>query len=455
MTTPNLADIIILEKRGKCDKLERLLLNDLFLWKNKRNRRPLILTGSRQTGKTWLLKEFSNSYFEDSLYIDLKKNPKVISLFDDSVTPRRTMEILGALFGKLIEPYRTLLILDNIHKLPNFEKVLTRFSEDASQYLICCATNHQNILDETNSFLVLNLNPLNFEEFLLANGEAGLIDFFKSGALTDIPKLIENKLLDQLKLYFIIGGMPSSVNTWIETRDFIEVEQTLSAILELYKEDINSSLDTVLIPKINSVWQSIPKQLAKDNRKFMYGSVRPGARAREYQEALDWLLSNAYGTSVFAIKDAASIESLELPLFDKKSFRVFFPDVALLRLAYQIPYSIIKFQDKIFRDYNCALTLQFVFQELVGKFSSNNINYWTSGATAEIDFIFQYNQHRYPFEININDNLKARSIRIYQERFAPKRMIRTSISSLRIKDSFINIPLHLLFNLENYLLNYL
>ncbi|WP_162300635.1 ATP-binding protein [Anaerosacchariphilus polymeriproducens] len=432
--------------------MERLLTNDLFLWKNKRNRRPLIITGSHQVGKTWLLKDFSESYFEDSLYIDLKKNYKVKSLFDDTISPRRSIEILGALFGKVIEPYKTLLILDSIERIPSFEKVLKKFYDDASQYLICCSTTYQNINNDSGCFHILNLYPLNFEEFLLANGEDDLVDFFKSGALAYLPKLLENKLIDYLKLYFIIGGMPASVNSWVQSKDLSDVECTLNDILNQFVSDFETLTDNKLKSKINYVWRSLPKQLSKENRKFMYSTVRPGGRAREYEEGLEWLLNHSYATPIWARKDTTTANDCKV---DLKSFRVFLPDIGLLRMIYQIQPSLIESQNKIFQDHNYSLTLQFVFQELVTKLPIENINYWSSGATAEIDFLFQYNQIIYPLEINVYDNLKARSTRIYEERFHPQRVLRVSLSPLRIKNSFVNIPLHLLFNLENYFLNLL
>lgn len=445
-------DIIILEKRGKCDKLDRLLTNELFLWKNKRNRKPLIITGARQVGKTWILKDFSDSYFEDSLYIDLKKNSKVKSLFVDIISPRRSVEILGAMFGKVIQPYKTLLIFDGIEEIPSFEKVLIKFYEDASQYLISCATTYNNINNELGCFHILNLYPLNFEEFLLANSEDNLVDFFKSGTLTYLPKLLESKLIDYLKLYFLIGGMPASVNSWLDTKNLSEVDCTLNKILKQYLFDFETVRDNKLKSKINYVWSSLPKQLSKENRKFMYSTVRPGGRAREYEEGLEWLLNHSYATPLFARKETTSSKECKE---DLKSFRVFLPDIGLLRMIYQVPTTLLNLENKIFQEHNYSLTLQFVYQELVTKFPIKYISYWTSGATAEVDFLFQYNQKIYPLEINVYDNLKARSTRIYEERFHPHRVLRVSLSPLRIKNSFINIPLHLFFNLENYFSNLL
>ncbi len=434
--------------------MERLLLNDLIKWKNKNNRLPLILKGARQVGKTWLLNEFGKVAFNDVLYINFENAPNLKEVFDGEISPQRITDLLGALHGKRIEPEKTLLIFDEIQEIPRALTALKYFAEQAPEYAICCAGSLLGVaLHKGTSFPVgkvdfLTLSPLSFEEFLLSNGAKGIIDFIKNDGVREIPKPIADKLTDYLKLYLVIGGMPAAVNAWIDTRDFSVVETKLLDILETYEQDFSKHAPSSVVPKLRYLWSSIPSQLSKENKKFIYGLVRDGARAREYEEALLWLMDSGLIRKVGRVsKGAIPLKAYE----DLKSFKLYHLDVGLLRVMSELSPDAILEGIKVFEEFKGALTEQFVLSELSGRSFIRNIYYWTSDATAEVDFVFADSKNIYPVEVKASENLKARSLKVYRDKYEPKLAIRTSLSNLRIDDGLLNVPLYALFNLESYL----
>ena len=433
--------------------MKRLLLDDLVKWKNKKNRLPLILKGARQVGKTWLLNEFGKTSFDDVLSINFENAPGLKEAFDGDISPRRIIDLLGALHGKRIEPQKTLMIFDEVQEIPRALTALKYFAESAPEYVICCAGSLLGVaLHSGTSFPVgkvdfLSLQPFSFVEFLLANGEDMLIEFVKNSGMSAMPKAISDKLTDYLKLYFIIGGMPSAVASWIDTRDFSVVEARQRDILETYEHDFSKHAPSTVVPKIRYLWNSIPTQLAKENKKFIYGLVREGARARDYEEAMLWLLDSGLLRKVGRIiKAAAPLKAYE----DLKAFKLYHLDVGLLRVMSELSPDAILDGIKIFEEFKGALTEQFVLSELAEKSFIRSIYYWTSEATAEVDFVFADNRNIYPVEVKAGENLQARSLKVYRERYSPKLAIRTSLSNLRRDEWLLNIPLFALFNLEDY-----
>ena len=434
--------------------MQRLLMNSLLKWKDKNNRLPLILKGARQVGKTWLLNEFGKTAFDDVLYINFENAPGLKETFDGDISPRRILDLLGALHGKRIKPRETLLIFDEVQEIPRALTSLKYFAESAPEYAICCAGSLLGVaLHSGTSFPVgkvdfLSLQPLNLEEFLLANNESLLIEFVKNEGIREIPKAIADKLIDYLKLYFVIGGMPGAVNTWLNTRDYSMVEERQRDILETYENDFSKHAPNAVVPKLRYLWDSVPSQLAKENKKFIYGLVREGARARDYEEAMLWLLDSGLLRKVGRITKAAMpLKAYE----DLKAFKLYHLDVGLLRVMSELSPDAILDGIKIFEEFKGALTEQFVLSELAGKNFMRNIYYWTSEATAEVDFVFADNRNIYPVEVKAGENLRARSLKVYRERYNPKIAIRTSLSNLRLDDGLLNVPLFALFNLESYL----
>jgi len=434
--------------------VQRLLMNDLVKWKNRKNRLPLILRGARQVGKTWLLNEFGNTAFGDVLSINFENAPGLKDAFDGDISPGRIIDLLGALHGKRIKPQETLLVFDEVQEIPRALTALKYFAETAPEYAICCAGSLLGVaLHSGTSFPVgkvdfLTMRPLNFEEFLLANDEGALIEFIRNGALREIPRAMADKLTDYLKQFFVIGGMPGVVSSWLDTRDFSVVESRQSDILSTYENDFSKHAPRNAVPKLRHLWNSVPSQLAKENKKFIYGLVREGARARDYEEAMLWLLDSGLLRKVGRItKAAVPLKAYE----DLKAFKLYHFDVGLLRVMSELSPDAILDGAKVFEEYKGALAEQFVLSELSGMDFIRGVYYWTSEATAEVDFVFANNSDIYPIEVKAGENLRARSLKVYRERYAPKLALRTSLSNLRLDDGLLNIPLFALFNLNNYL----
>ena len=434
--------------------MKRTLMDGLIAWKSKKNRLPLILKGARQVGKTWLLNEFGRQAFDDVLYINFENIPGLKETFDGDISPKRILNLLGVLHNKKIKPQETLLIFDEVQEIPRALTALKYFAENAPEYAICCAGSLLGVaLHGGTSFPVgkvefLNLLPLNFEEFLMANDEEAIIEYAKSESMRVIPRAITEKLTDYLKLYFVIGGMPAAVASWIETRDFSLVERRQLDILETYENDFSKHAPKNIVPKLRHLWSSVPAQLAKENKKFVYGLVRDGARARDYEEAMLWLLDSGLLRKVGRITKAATpLKAYE----DLKAFKLYHFDVGLLRVMSELSPEAILEGMKIFEEFKGTLTEQFVLSELAGMDFIRNVYYWTSDATAEVDFVFSDGKDIYPLEVKSGDNLQARSLKVYRDKFNPRLAIRASLANLRLDGGLLNVPLFLIFNLKSYL----
>jgi predicted AAA+ superfamily ATPase len=341
-----------------------------------------------------------------------------------------------------------------VQEIPRALTALKYFAEAAPEYAICCAGSLLGVaLHSGTSFPVgkvdfLTLQPLNFEEFLIAGGEAALIEFVRNDGVREIPKAIADKLTDYLKLYFIIGGMPAAVASWLDTRDFAAVERRQRDILATYENDFSKHAPKGVVPKLRYLWNSVPSQLAKENKKFIYGLVREGARARDYEEAMLWLLDSGLLRKVGRItKAAVPLKAYE----DLKAFKLYHLDVGLLRVMSELSPDAILDGIKIFEEFKGALTEQFVLSELSGEDFIRSIYYWTSEATAEVDFVFADSKSIYPVEVKAGENLHSQSLKVYRERYKPSLAIRASLSNLRLDGGLLNIPLYALFNLRNYL----
>lgn len=437
--------------------MRRTLMSELCAWRDKPNRLPLILRGARQVGKTWLLNEFGRTHFDDVLYVNFENAQNLKEVFDGDISPKRLIDLLGALHGKRIEPKKTLLIFDEIQEIPRALTSLKYFAEQAPEFAICCAGSLLGVaLHSGTSFPVgkvdfLTLQPLCFEEFLLSMNEDHLIDYVKQNDMKEIPKPIADKLTDYLKLYFVIGGMPEAVNSWLESHDFSVVTQKQQDILDTYVNDFSKHAPKAVVPKLRYLWDSIPSQLSKENKKFIYGLVREGARAREYEEAMLWLLDSGLIRKVGRItKPAMPLKAYE----DLKAFKLFHLDVGLLRVMSELPPKVILDGIKVFEEFKGALTEQYVLSELLSKNELKSIYYWTSEATAEIDFVFSDSTGSiYPLEVKAGKNLHAKSLQLYRKRYQPTLSLRTSMANLRHDDGLLNVPLYALFNLESYLQN--
>ena len=433
----------------------RKVIEDLKKWKNKKDRLPLILRGARQVGKTWILQEFGKECFEDVLYINFENAGSIADLFEENIDPKRIIEYLSAYHHKKIEPQKTLIIFDEIQEFPRALTALKYFAEETPEYAICCAGSLLGVfLHDKVSFPVgkvdfLELQPLDFEEFLIANNETALINIIKENKLEQLPSLIADKLKDYLKKYFVIGGMPRVVKKWIEEKDFEVVETVQRGILEAYERDFLKHADSNTATKIQYVWNSIPSQLAKENRKFIYGVVRDGARAREYENSINWLKDTGLIRILNKVKcgDKQPLKAYE----DLKSFKIYLLDIGLLRVLCELPYETIIEKDAIYNEFNGLLTEQFVLQELENIKKINTIYYWANEFQSEVDFVFSYKNLILPVEAKAGINVKAQSLKVYMKEYKPKFAIRYSLLNIKFDNNILNIPLYAIWNTENYI----
>ena len=401
--------------------MERVLINELHKWKDKPDRKPLILRGARQVGKTWLLKDFGKKFFKDVCYINFEQKDVLGAIFEGTLSPQRIIEQLSVYSGKKIQPADTLLIFDEVQEMPRALTSLKYFAEEAPEYAICCAGSLLGVaLHEGTSFPVgkvefLDLYPLSFREFLLANGEEMLLDYILNDGHRGLAAFTE-KLTDYLKKYFVIGGMPSAVLKWLDTHDFFEVDDVQKQLLAAYENDFSKHAPRQMIEKIRYVWDSIPSQLAKENKKFVYGLVRDGARAREYEDSLMWL------SDAGEIIRTYNISKPDVPLkayADLKSFKVFLLDVGLLRCMSGVSPKVILEGSKIFEEFKGALTEQYVCQELqLFKRLQTNF-YWTSSSSAEVDFLVSDGMEVYPLECKAGITMNAKSLKVYRQKYMP------------------------------------
>jgi predicted AAA+ superfamily ATPase len=407
--------------------------------------------GARQVGKTWLMQEFGRTEFDDVCYINCENADKIAGIFEGSINPQRIIEFLGAYHGKKIQPQTTLIIFDEIQEVPRALTSLKYFAEEAPEYAICCAGSLLGVtLHEGTSFPVgkvdfMTLNPLSFREFLTACGEEMLVEWCEKHFSEEIPDLMAEKLTDYLKKYMVIGGMPSVVNAWLETGDYGLVTEEQRRLLLSYENDFSKHAPQSIVPKIHHVWNSIPSQLSKENKKFIYGLAKEGARAREYEDALMWLKDSG------VIRRIGCVNSGKLPLKayeDLKSFKIYHLDVGLLRTLCEIDAAIIIEPEAVFREFSGTLTEQFVLQELTSLEIAPSIYYWTEGAMAEVDFIFAYKNMVIPVEAKAGLNVHAQSLKSFRQKYNPKVSIRTSLKGFKIDDGLYNVPLYMLWNLE-------
>lgn len=423
----------------------RIVLDKLKEWKEKSDRLPLILLGARQVGKTWLLKEFGKQYFNDVCYINFEQPNDLAQLFDGSINVERILDYLSTIHGKKIEKQKTLIIFDEVQEVPRALTSLKYFAEESPEYAICCAGSLLGItLHEGTSFPVgkvefMTLQPLSFYEFLLANEEEQTIEYIKKYYKDGLPATIVEKMNDYLKQYFIVGGMPKCVDTFIKTHDYPKVSNIQKDIIASYQNDFSKHAPKGIVPKIHHVWDSIPSQLAKENKKFIYGVVREGARAREYEDALMWL------KDCNAVRRVGLVAGGRLPLKayeELKSFKIYHLDIGLLRMMCDIDPSVIVSKEKLFMEFNGSLTEQFVLQELQSLDILNNIYYWSEGSMSEVDFLFSYKNKVIPCEAKAGLNVHAKSLKVFMEKYKPEMAIRTSLKDYRKEDALLNLPLY-------------
>lgn len=434
--------------------MDRLALQQLNQWKDSSDRKPLIIRGARQVGKTWLMKEFGRQSFDNCCYFNFEQRDALWNIFEGDLSPARILIQLSVYARQKIDPMRTLLIFDEIQEMPRALTALKYFAEEAPQYAICCAGSLLGVaLHEGTSFPVgkvdfLDLRPLSFREYLLAVGEGLLVDYLMAGQRDMAP--FESLLMEHLKMYMVVGGMPSAVKKWIDTHDLMQVEKVQQALLDAYTNDFSKHAPRNMVEKIRYVWDSIPSQLARENRKFIYGLVREGARAREYEDALMWL------TDAGEIIRTYCVTKPDVPLkayADLKSFKVFLLDVGLLRCLSGLSPQVILHGSRIFEEFKGALTEQLVCQELQTLSSLQANYYWASASVAEVDFLLSDGGEVWPLECKAGFTMNAKSLKSYCSKYQPRLALRTSLLPYEhlAAASIVNIPLYMLFVLPDEL----
>ena len=427
------------------DKME-----ELKKWKNSTNRKPLIIRGARQVGKTWLMKEFGKEYYEKCAYINFDDNTRMNKLFEEDFDLNKIIQGLKIESGVNIEPENTLIILDEIQETPKALKALKYFCENANQYHIVSAGSLLGVaIHEGTSFPVgkvdfLDLAPLSFFEFMQALGENDLLQMLKNNDF-DMINVFNSKLKEYLKLYYYIGGMPEAVNSYVENKDLLEVRKIQKKLLDAYEQDFSKHAPSNIVPRIRQLWNNIPTQLAKENKKFIYGLVREGARAREYEIALSWLIDCGL---VYQIN---RVNNSKVPLSayqDFNAFKLYLLDVGLLSAMAGIDAKTLLEGNEIFEEFKGSLTEQYVLCQLK-QCTELDIFYWTSNTgMAEVDFITQIGKDNIPIEVKASENLQAKSIKSFIQKYNTKINVRTSMSNYRKDESIVNIPLYLIGNIE-------
>jgi predicted AAA+ superfamily ATPase len=433
--------------------MKREAIKDLIKWKAGDYRKPLIIRGARQVGKTWIMQEFGKTHYEKVSYINLDNNERMESLFCGNLDISRIITALQIESGITIEANNTLIIFDEVQEVPRALTSLKYFCENAPQYHIVAAGSLLGVaLHPGTSFPVgkvdfLELYPLNFIEFLNATGNENLASLLKTEDFELITSF-KGRYLDLLKQYYYIGGMPEVVSSFIETQDYTNVRKVQNRLLMAYEQDFSKHAPNETVPRIRMLWASIPAQLAKENRKFVYGLIKQGARAKEYELAMQWLLDCGL------IYKVGRITKPDMPLMayqDFNAFKLFVLDVGLLSAMSGLDIKSLLEGNRIFEEFKGALTEQFVLQQLI---TNKDITpfYWSAEkSNGEIDFVFQSGMDIVPLEVKAAENLQAKSLKSYCSRYEPKHAIRTSMSDYRKEEWLTNLPLYAINGILNIL----
>lgn len=422
--------------------MERSIYSSLKKWKESPTRKPLILQGARQVGKTYILKEFGAREYSEVVYINCDDNNDMQNMFVDYDVDR-IIRSLSAISGVSIKPSTTLLILDEIQEVGRGLASLKYFCEKAPEYHVAVAGSLLGItLHEGTSFPVgkvdmLYMYPMDFEEFLLAMGKEQLVELLRSNSWTALTPL-RGMLTELLRQYYFVGGMPEAVKAYVERGDIWEVRSIHSKIIDAYRNDMSKHVPKQQVQRINMVWNSIPSQLARDNKKFIYGALRKGARANDFEIAIQWLVDSGLVHKVHRIsKPVVPLKFYE----DMASFKLFLLDCGLLGALSETPPEQILIGDNVFEEYKGAFTENYVLQQLKSLPRTFVYYYSNDNSTLEIDFVVQHEAHVIPIEVKAEENLRAKSLRQFVTDNSGLHGVRFSMSDYREQDWLTNVPL--------------
>ncbi|MBO5370931.1 MAG: ATP-binding protein [Clostridia bacterium] len=426
--------------------MKRFVFDKLHLWKDSPYRKPLILLGVRQVGKTWILKEFGKENYDNVAYFNFDENEEYRDFFETTKDVNRILQNLTMASGQQIHPQKTLIIFDEIQDSPKVINTLKYFCENAPEYHIACAGSLLGVSLSKSAFPVgkvtfMQINPMTFSEFLIANGDEKFVDYMNSvDVIEEIPSAFFNSLYEKIKMYYVTGGMPESVLMWTQARDVEAMQATLSDIIHSYERDFAKHPDKSEFPKISLIWNSVPSQLARENKKFIYKVVKQGARAREYEDALQWLVDAGLIHKIYR----STAPGLPIKAYDDLSaFKIYLADVGVLRRLAQISPTAFGEKNRLFTEFKGALSENYVLEALMNQFEVTP-RYWSqNNPPYEIDFIIQRENEIIPVEVKADSNITSKSLRKYKELFDDriKLRVRFSLENLKLDGDVLNIPL--------------
>ena len=431
--------------------MQRHILAKLQTWYEKSTRKPLVIQGARQVGKTWLMKHFGEQHFAKVAYINFDNNERMKVLFEGDFDVHRLLLGLQIESGVDIEPENTLLIFDEIQEVPKALSSLKYFYENMPQMSILSAGSllgiaiHQGLSFPVGKVEFLALYPMDFIEFLWAMGDDKLVKLLQSqdwGLIT----AMKSKYIERLRQYYFVGGMPEAVKTFVDGQNFEAVRYVQNNLLLAYEYDFSKRIqDNSIISKVRAVWQSLPEQLAKENKKFVATQAQSGARLKDFESAIQWLVASGLVHQIFRITKP----NLPLGGYQDNVFKLYFVDVGLLTAKTGLDVSVLLAGNRLFTEFKGALTEQYVLQQLLVS-GLEPIFYWgLERAVAEVDFVVQHSSQIIPIEVKAEENLKAKSLRSYYDKFKPDKVFRTSMSDYRKQDWLVNLPLYALANFRS------
>lgn len=424
----------------------RYAINDLIAWKNSPNHMPLIIKGARQVGKTWLMQEFGKTQYKKVAYISFDSNPRLDTLFKKDFNIKRLIDGLNIEVGFNITPKDTLIIFDEIQENPLVLTSLKYFCENAPEYDIVAAgsllgvAHHSGTGFPVGKVDYLNLYPLSFKEFLFAMNENQMLEIIYKNDF-EMQKVFKERIIDLLRRYCYVGGMPKAVLSFLQKQDYNLVRKIQRNILNDYEGDFSKHIPPEQVERTRLLWNAIPSQLVKENKKCVYGKIKQGARAKDFEIALNWLIDSGL------VHKVSRVTEPKMPLKayeDVSAYKLFLLDVGLLGAMNDLDSHSILENDKLFNDYNGAVTEQYVLQEFK-TLNDLPIFYWASNR-AELDFLIQYKNNVIPVEAKATINLQAKSLKSFRQKFEPKISIRTSLADYEENIGLFNIPL---YDIEN------
>lgn len=421
----------------------RNITEELIQWKNKKNRKPLILSGARQVGKTYILKKFGESEFSNVAYINCDDNESAKNLFAQDYDVKRIITSIGALTEQVIEAGKTLIIIDEIQQAPKALGALKYFCENAPLYHVAVAgsllglTMHGGESFPVGKVDILNIYPMTFDEFLLAKGRSQMVGLLRNMDWDGI-RTLKTEYKKSLREYYFTGGMPEAVREFVESGDAMKVREIQNNILYTYQKDISKHTPSSEANRINMVWRSMPSQLVKENRKFIYGVAKPGARAKDFEVAIQWLMDAGL------VYKAERVTEPKMPLkfyADISSFKLFLLDCGLLGALCETPPAKLLVEDNGMEESKGAFTENYVMSQLVAR-SHNSVFYYSNNSSLEIDFLVQHNDAIVPIEAKAEENLRSKSLSTFVGKYPMLHGVRLSMSDYREQEFLTNIPLY-------------